>query len=141
MEIKKPIIFFDLETTGIDTLNDRIVQIAIIKLSADGREEKERLINPTIPIPEEVTKIHGVSNEMVANEPTFKQLAKGLFQFIEGCDIAGYNHINFDMPMLIEEFARAGIAFPDPEAQYIDVMKIYFKFHPRTLSAAYQTLL
>ena len=139
MQIKKPIVFFDLETTGTDTLNDRIVQIAIIKVSADGeRVEKERLINPTIHIPAEVTKVHGVSNEMVKDAPTFQQVAKSLFEFIKGCDLAGYNHLNFDMPILIEEFARAGIVFPEPDVQYIDVMKIYFHFHPRTLSAAYQ---
>lgn len=138
MQLKKPIIFFDLETTGTNTLNDRIVQIAIIKLSAEGKVEKERLINPTIPIPPEVSKIHGVTDEMVKDEPTFRQIAKGLYKFMEGCDLAGYNHLNFDMPMLIEEFARAGIAFPAPDAQYIDVMKIYFHYHPRTLSAAYQ---
>ncbi|WP_299452963.1 3'-5' exonuclease [uncultured Microscilla sp.] len=139
MQIKKPIVFFDLETTGTDTLNDRIVQIAIIKLAADGtREEKERLINPTIPIPPVVTKVHGVSDEMVKDAPTFHQVAKSLFEFIKGCDLAGYNHLNFDMPLLIEEFARAGVVFPEPDVQYIDVMKIYYHFHPRTLSAAYQ---
>jgi DNA polymerase-3 subunit epsilon len=75
---------------------------------------------------------------MVKDEPTFQQVAKSLFGFIKGCDLAGYNHLNFDMPILIEEFARAGIVFPEPDVQYIDVMKIYFHFHPRTLSAAYQ---
>lgn len=138
MQFKKPVIFFDLETTGTDTFNDRVVQIAIIKVSKEGKEEKERIINPTIHIPDEAAAIHGVTNEMVKDAPTFQQVAKSLYKFMEDCDLAGYNHLNFDMPMLIEEFARAGIVFPDPNARFIDVMKIYFHFHPRTLVAAYQ---
>ena len=140
MQFRKPIIFFDLETTGRDTLKDRIVQIAIIKITEDGkREEKERIVNPTIHIPDEVIKVHGITNEMVKDAPTFKQLAKSLYKFMEGCDLAGYNHLGFDMPILIEEFARVGVAFPDPNTQYIDVMKIYLHFNPRTLAAAYQS--
>jgi len=112
--MQKPIVFFDLETTGVSTSNDRIVQIGAIKRMPDGTEEvKNVLINPTIPIPEGATMVHGISNEDVQDSPKFVQIAKSFAAWLAGCDLAGYNSDNFDVPMLIEEFSRAGIEFPE----------------------------
>ncbi len=110
LKLKRPIIFFDIEATGIDVVKDRIVEISYLKIFPDNKEEKDTiLINPTIPIPEKATKIHGISDEMVKNAPTFKEIAPKLLKIFEGCDLAGFNSNKFDIPILVEEFLRAGI--------------------------------
>jgi len=135
----KPIIFFDLETTGISLTQDRIVQIGAIKVMPNGQEEvKNVMINPTIPIPEEATAVHGISDEEVKDKPKFRQIAKSFAAWLSGCDLAGYNSDNFDVPMLIEEFNRVGIAFPEPTTNFIDVLKIERKVNGHTLSATYE---
>ncbi len=135
----KPIIFFDLETTGVSITQDRIVQIGAIKVLPDGSEEvKNVLINPTIPIPAGATAVHGVSDEEVKDKPKFKQIAKSFAAWLAGCDLAGYNSDNFDIPLLIEEFNRAGITFPEPDTNFIDVLKIERKINGHTLGATYE---
>lgn len=135
---KRPIVFFDLETTGLDPVNDRICSMALVKIMPDGeRAEIGDLINPTIPIPAEMTAIHGISDADVLIQPTFKMVANEIKTFITGCDLAGYNIINFDLPMLLEEFGRVGIDVDLSGINLIDVMNIYKKLRPRTLSAAY----
>ncbi len=125
MKLTRPIIFFDLETTGTDIVYDRIVQIGAIKMNPDRtQEEKNVLINPTIPIPKEASDVHGITDEMVKNKPKFRQVAKAMFEWFKGCDLGGYNSDNFDLPMLIEEFSRAGIEFPEGEIHLVDVLKI-----------------
>jgi DNA polymerase-3 subunit epsilon len=139
MLITRPLVFFDLETTDVEVTEARIIQLAYIKLNMDGtREEKSRLINPTIPIPKESIKIHGITDEMVKDAPTFKQIWKGLYKIFENCDIAGYNSDIFDIPVLIEEFARIGILFPCWDANYVDVLKNERRINPNTLSAVYE---
>lgn len=137
IELKRPLAFFDCESTGLDVAKDRIVSIAIIKIFPDGEvTEKYQLIDPTIEIPAEATKIHGISNENVCTCPTFKQLSKGILEHFKDCDIAGYNTNSYDIPLLCEEFARVGIDFPLPETNFIDVCQIFKKREERTLSAA-----
>lgn len=139
LNLKKPIVFFDLETTGVDITHDRIVEISIIKVMPDGQEiERTRRVNPGIPIPAEATAVHGITNEMVANEPAFKQLAKSLANELTGCDLAGFNSNRFDIPMLDQEFQRAGVKFDFSKARFVDVQTIFHKKEPRTLSAAYR---
>jgi DNA polymerase-3 subunit epsilon len=139
LKLKRPIVFFDLETTGLDVVNDRIVEISIVKVYPDGKEEiKTKRINPTIPISEEASKIHHISNEDVKDEPTFKLIAKSLAQFIEGCDVAGFNSNRFDVPLLVEEFLRAGVDFDMKKRKFIDVQSIFHKMEKRTLIAAYK---
>jgi len=139
LNLIRPILFLDLETTGLNVATDRIIEICVLKLSPDGtREIKTRRINPTIPISPEAQAIHGISNEDVANEPTFKEIAKSLAKWMEGCDIAGYNSTKFDVPMLSEEFLRAGIDFDFRKRKLIDVQNIFHKLEQRTLKAAYQ---
>ena len=139
MKINKPIVFFDLETTGTSTEHDRIIQIATTKIHPDGtREEKTRLINPGIPIPPGATEVHGITDEMVANQPTFKQIANALFDFFFGCDLAGYNSNDFDIPLLIQEFHRLSIEFPTWDPVTLDGMKIETLLNPRTLSAVFE---
>lgn len=139
ISIKNPLVFVDIETTGIDIVNDRIVEIAVLKIYVDGREElKIRRVNPTIPIPPQATAIHGITDEDVKNEPTFKEIAKSLANFIEGCDFAGYNSNKFDFPLLAEEFLRADIDFDLKKRKFIDVQTIFHKMEKRTLSAAYK---
>lgn len=140
LNLDKDLVFFDLETTGVSVSNDRIVQIGIVKVFADGREnlEKCRLINPTIPIPKEASDIHGITNEDVKNEPTFQQLAKGLRDLIGDADLCGFNSNRFDVPMLIEEFNRVNLDFDMTNRKSIDVWKIFQKMEPRNLSAAYK---
>jgi len=135
----KPIVFFDLETTGISITQDRIVQIGAIKVLPDGSEEvKNVLINPTIPIPIGATAVHGISDEEVKDKPKFRQIAKSFAAWLAGCDLAGYNSDNFDVPMLIEEFNRVGIPFPEQGTQFIDVLKIERKVNGHTLGATYK---
>lgn len=139
LNVKNPIVFFDLETTGIDLAKDRIVEICILKVFPDGHEEvKTRRVNPTIPIPAQATAIHGISNEDVKDCPTFKEVAKSLVQLIEGCDFAGYNSNKFDLPLLAEEFIRAEIDFDLKKRKFVDVQTIFHKMEQRTLSAAYK---
>jgi DNA polymerase-3 subunit epsilon len=137
LNLQKPIVFFDIESTGTNVAADRIVEICVLKVNPDGTEEtKTRRINPTIPIPPEVTLIHGISDEDVKDEPTFKAIAKGLLDFIGNSDLAGYNSNKFDVPMLIEEYYRAGIEFPMDDRKLIDIQNIFHQMEQRTLSAA-----
>ncbi len=139
LNLKNPIVFFDVETTGLDVATDRIVEISILKVLPNGAEEcKTRRINPTIPIPKEVTAIHGITDADVAGCPTFAEIAKSLAAYIEGCDIAGYNSLRFDIPVLAEEFIRAGINFDFRKRKLVDVQAIFYKMEPRTLTAAYK---
>ena len=139
LQLKRPIIFFDLETTGVDTSHDRIVEISMIKVGVDGTKQiKTRRINPEMPIPAEATAVHGISDEDVKDEPTFKQIAKSLAQFIEGCDFGGFNSNRFDLPVLVEEFLRAGVSVDFKRRKYVDVQNIFHKKEQRTLMAAYK---
>ncbi|MBS1741188.1 MAG: 3'-5' exonuclease [Bacteroidetes bacterium] len=139
LALTKPIIFFDLETTGTDHSRDRIVELALVKLKTDGtRESFIKRINPTIPIPVETSAIHGIYDADVKDAPTFKQIAHQLFDWMKNCDLGGYNSSKFDIPLLAEEFLRVGITVDFTERQMIDVQQIFFKMESRTLSAAYQ---
>ncbi len=136
--LKRPIVFFDLETTGTDHVKDRIVELAFIKLMPDGKKEKYvKKINPTIPIPPESTHFHGITDNDIKDCPTFKQIAHELYDWMKGCDMGGYNSSKFDLPLLAEEFLRAGVNVDFTERQMIDVQQIFFKMEARTLSAAY----
>ncbi|MDD2381169.1 MAG: 3'-5' exonuclease [Mariniphaga sp.] len=139
LKLKNPVVFLDLETTGIDIVKDRIVEIALLKIQLDGTE-KELLqrINPQIPISAEATRIHGITNDDLANDHTFKEVAKVLAKFIEGCDLAGYNSNRFDIPLLAEEFLRADIDIDLKKRKFIDVQAIFHKMEKRTLKAAYK---
>jgi DNA polymerase-3 subunit epsilon len=139
LNLKNPLVVFDLETTGVDVARDRIVEISTIKVMPDGTEEvKTRRINPTIPIPAEVTKIHGISNDDVKDCPTFKEIAKNLAKYIEGCDVAGYNSTKFDVPILVEEFLRANVEVDFRNRRMVDVQNIFHRMEQRTLIAAYK---
>lgn len=139
LNLKNPIVFFDIESTGLNVATDRIVEISIIKINPDGSEEiKTRRINPTIPISPEAQKVHGISDEDVKNEPTFAQIAKSLAKWMEGCDIAGYNSMKFDIPLLSEEFLRADVDFDFRKRKLVDVQNIFHKMEQRTLTAAYK---
>ena len=134
----KGAVFFDLETTGLDVSKERIVQLAVVKINIDGsKEEKNVIVNPTIPIPKEASDVHGITDEMVKDAPEFKQVAKSFYEYIEGCDLFGYNITGFDIPLLVEELIRAGIDYNFDNIKIVDVMSIYKKLHPRTLSACY----
>lgn len=140
LKLRRPIVFFDLETTGTNITQDRIVEISIVKL-LPGQEEplvKTRRINPEVPIPAAATAIHHITDADVASEPTFKQVARSLADFIKGCDIAGFNSNRFDVPLLDEEFHRAGVDFDFHKAHFVDVQTIFFKMEPRNLTAAYK---
>jgi len=139
LNLKNPLAFFDLEATGIDTIKDRIVEISIVKLMPNGEKEiHTHKINPTVAIPEITTKIHGISDEDVKDAPTFKQMAKTFASILKGCDLAGFNIMRFDVPMLVEEFLRAGVDFDISNRKLIDLQRIYHMMEPRTLSAAYK---
>ena len=139
LNLKNPIVFFDLETTGINIAADRIVEIAYLKVDLNGNETaKSQRINPEMPIPENVTAIHGISNEDVKDAPTFNEVARSLAKEIEGCDLAGYNSIRFDIPLLAEEFLRAGVDIDLSRRKFVDVQVIFMKMEPRTLTAAYK---
>ena len=141
MELKltRPICFFDLETTGTDVSKDRIVEISILKVFPNGnKESKTWLVNPTIPIPAQSTDVHGITNEKVANEPTFKQLSEQIHNMIKDADLAGFNSDRFDIPLLAEELLRAEIDFDLNDRVTIDIQTIFHKMEQRTLSAAYQ---
>jgi DNA polymerase-3 subunit epsilon len=137
LELTKPLCFFDLETTGTAISKDRIVEMAVLKLHQDGtQEKKEWRINPEQPIPEEASKVHGITDEMVADEPTFKECSRAIYDFIKGCDLAGYNSDRFDIPLLAEELLRAEIPFDFKNIKTVDVQTIFHKMEARTLAAA-----
>ncbi|WP_455168974.1 exonuclease domain-containing protein [Aegicerativicinus sediminis] len=139
LKLNKPICFFDLETTGINISTDRIVEIAILKVFPDGKEVSKRwLVNPEIPIPAEVTKIHGISDEDVADKPTFKELAKEIHSIIKDSDLGGFNSNRFDIPLLAEELLRAEVDFDMRNCHAVDVQTIFHKMEQRTLEAAYK---
>ncbi|MFR9166511.1 MAG: exonuclease domain-containing protein [Dysgonomonas sp.] len=139
LNLKNPIVFFDLETTGTNIVHDRIVEISYLKVFPNGKKEsKTRRINPEMPIPPESTAIHNISDEDVKDCPTFKQVAKSLADQIEGCDLAGFNSSRFDIPLLVEEFLRAGIDMDFTKRKLIDVQVIFHKKEKRTLEAAYK---
>ena len=139
LNLKKPIIFFDLETTGVNISHDRIIELSYIKVYPNGTEEEKSMrINPEMSIPAESTAIHHITDEDVADKPTFKQIAKELAKVFEGCDIAGYNSNRFDIPLLMEEFLRAGINIDLSRQKFVDVQTIFHKMEQRTLSAAYK---
>ena len=139
LSLTKPIIFFDLETTGVNIATDRIVEISILKVFPNGnKESKTWLVNPEIEIPAEAAAIHGITNEKVVTEPTFKELAATVNELIADCDLAGFNSNRFDIPLLAEELMRAGIDFDMKNRKAIDVQVIFHKKEQRTLSAGYQ---
>jgi DNA polymerase-3 subunit epsilon len=139
LKLTRPIACVDLETTGVSVTQDRIVEISIIKIHPDGkREVKTRRINPGMPIPIEVSKIHGIYDADVANEPSFKELANSIKQFLENCDLCGFNSNKFDFPILTEEFFRVGLDVNFRDRHLVDVQQIFFKKEPRNLSAAYK---
>ena len=135
----KPMAFFDLETTGTNFQNDRIVEISVIKLFPDGeREVKTRLVNPEMHIPEESSAIHGIRDEDVKDAPTFKNISKNLYIYLEGCDLGGYNIAKFDVPVLVKEFSRSGLNFSLEGRRIVDAYSLFCKMEPRTLKAAYK---
>ncbi|MBR7114430.1 MAG: ribonuclease H-like domain-containing protein [Alistipes sp.] len=139
LNLKRPIVFFDLETTGVDTAKDRIVEVSMIKIMPDGEEiVRTRRINPQMHIPEQATAIHGITDEDVKDAPTFAQVAKSMAQFIEGCDFGGFNSNRYDLPMLVEEFLRAGVDVDFKRRRFVDVQNIFHKMEQRTLVAAYK---
>lgn len=139
LNLTKPLIVFDLETTGLDLVNDRVIQISYIKVSPDGSEERGNLfVNPQKPIPAEVEQLTGITNEQVAQAPTFQELASKLNSVFSGCDFAGFNSNHFDIPMLAEEFLRAGIDFDFSKCRLIDVQTIFHRMERRNLAAAYK---
>jgi|TARA_B110000902_G_C14128514_1_gene521012 DNA polymerase-3 subunit epsilon len=139
LNLSKPIVFFDLETTGVNIATDRIVEIAILKVFPNGnKESKTWLVNPEMEIPKESSEIHGITNEKVVTEPTFKELASKVSEMIAGCDLAGFNSNRFDIPLLAEELMRAGIDFDMNDRKAIDVQVIFHKKEQRTLGAGYQ---
>jgi DNA polymerase-3 subunit epsilon len=139
LNLKIPLCFFDLETTGINVTQDRIIEIAVIKVMTNGEViRKSNLVNPTVPISSESTAIHGITNEAVTGKPTFKEVAKDYVKFFEGADLAGFNILKFDVPMLVEEFLRAGVEFDYSRKKLIDAQKIFHMMEKRTLSAAFR---
>lgn len=139
LNLKTPVAFFDLESTGINISTDRIVEISILKVHPNGRQEiKTSLINPTIPIPAESSAIHGIYDKDVIDSPTFKSLSRELFQFLEGADLAGFNVLKFDIPLLVEEFLRSGIDFDIEKRNILDSQKIFHMMEKRNLAAAYK---
>lgn len=139
LNLKRPIVFLDLETTGVDPAKDRIVEISLVKVMPDGSQEvKTRRLNPEMHIPEAASAVHGIHDEDVANCPTFREISKSLWSYISGCDFAGYNSNKFDIPVLVEEFLRAGIDVDMDKCRFIDVQNIFHRMEQRTLVAAYK---
>lgn len=137
LNLKNPIIFFDLETTGINIASDRIVEISYLKVELNGNETTKTLrVNPGIPIPPKTTEIHGISDDDVKDSPTFNEVGKGVARDFEGCDLAGYNSTKFDIPLLAEEFLRSGIDIDLKRRKFVDVQIIFMKMEQRTLAAA-----
>jgi DNA polymerase III subunit epsilon len=139
LKLRNPLVFFDLETTGINIATDRIVEICLLKVFPSGERtvHTERL-NPQVPIPTEASLIHGIYDDDVKDKPTFKQAARNLAAMLEGADLAGFNVLKFDLPLLVEEFLRAGINFDPSSRKVVDVQRIYHLMEPRNLSAAYK---
>ena len=139
LNLQKPLVIFDLETTGLDLVKDRIIQLSYIKVYRDGREERvNELVNPEKPIPAEVQDLTGITDDMVKDKPTFKQIAQRLCNAFVGCDFAGFNSNHFDVPLLAEEFLRAGIDFDFSKCRLIDAQTIFHKMERRNLAAAYK---
>ena len=139
LKLDRPIVFFDLETTGVDIVKDRIVEICLLKVFPNGNQESKVMrINPTIHIPEEASAVHGIYDADVADCPTFKEVAEEVYDFIRGCDLGGFNSNHFDIPMLVEEFLRNGINIDLRNTRCVDVQNIYHKLERRTLIAAYK---
>ena len=139
LKLKRPIVFIDLETTGINVSSDRIVEISALKIHPNGKEQwLNTRVNPEMHIPEKATEIHGISDTDVTGSPTFKEIAKNIAVFLEGCDLAGYNAIKFDIPVLAEEFLRVNLDFNFRKRRYVDPQVIFYKKEQRTLAAAYQ---
>ncbi|MEP5611529.1 MAG: 3'-5' exonuclease [Cyclobacteriaceae bacterium] len=139
LNLKNPLVVFDLETTGTNISQDRIVEMAFVKIFPDGStEEKHRKVNPTIPIPLETSLIHGIYDDDVKDEPNFKQIAKSMAQWLEGCDLSGFNCVGFDVPMLVEEFLRANVDFDVDSRKIVDAQKIFHNMEKRNLTAAYK---
>jgi len=139
LSTKNPIAFIDIETTGVNAESDRIIEITIAKVHLNGTiEVKTKRFNPEVPIPEEATKIHGITDADVANEPTFKKVAKGMLAFITGCDLAGYSSNRFDIPLLNAEFIRAGVEFDYEGVVFYDICNIFMRKEGRTLADAYR---
>ena len=139
LHLTKPLVVFDLETTGLDIITDRIIQLSYIKVTPDGTEVRgNHLINPERAIPAFVTDLTGISNETVADQPTFKEMAPQLAESFKGCDFAGFNSNRFDVPILAEEFLRAGVDFDFTKCRLIDAQTIFHKMERRNLAAAYK---
>ena len=139
LKLNKPLVFFDLETTGLNIITDRIVEISILKLHPDEKKEiKEFLVNPGIPISEKASSIHGIKDEDVKNKPSFAVVGNEIAAFIKNCDFAGYNSNKFDVPLLYEEFIRHNIDFDWTKSKFVDVQVLFMKKEPRNLSAAYK---
>tara|TARA_B100000780_G_C21081927_1_gene435731 strand:+ start:219 stop:989 length:771 start_codon:yes stop_codon:yes gene_type:complete len=139
LKLSRPLAFFDLETTGISVGKDKIIEICVIKLDIDGTETTRTWrINPDMPIPKESSNIHGITDDMVADLPFFKDFSKEIYQFIKDADLSGYNSNRFDLPLIAEEFLRVGIDFDMTNRRSIDVQSVFFKMEPRTLTAAYK---
>jgi DNA polymerase-3 subunit epsilon len=139
LQLTNPLVFLDLETTGVNLSSDRIVEIAMIRIQPDGtRQVKRKLINPEMPIPQASSDVHGITDEMVKDAPTFKQAGNEIKQFLENCDLGGYNSNRFDIPLLMEEFLRTGLDVNLSERKMVDVQHIFYSMEPRTLSAAYK---
>ncbi len=139
LNLKKPLAFFDLETTGVNIVRDRIVEISIVKAVPSGElEVLTHRVNPEMPIPVESSMVHGIYDDDVKDAPTFKKIAKNIAAFLEGCDLAGFNSNRFDIPVLVEEFLRAGVDFDTKNRRTVDAQRIYHMMEPRNLSAAYK---
>ena len=139
LKLKRPVVFLDLETTGINVSADRIVEISLLKVTPDGKEQwMTSRVNPEMPIPPKVTAIHGISDSDVVDSPTFGEIAKNVAAFMDGCDLAGYNAVKFDIPVLAEEFLRTNVDFNFSKRKYVDPQVIFYKREQRTLAAAYQ---
>ena len=139
LQLTRPIAFIDLETTGVNLSSDRIVEIAIVKILPDGsRQTKRKLLNPQMPIPKASSDIHGITDEMIKDAPTFKQSANEIKQFLENCDLGGYNSNRFDIPVLMEEFLRSEMEVDLSDRKMVDVQHVFYTMEPRTLSAAYK---
>lgn len=139
LNLRNPLVFFDIESTGTNITHDRIIEIAMIKIMPNGEIlKKSNLINPTIPIPKESIVFHGISDEDVKDKPTFKEVARDYARFLEGADLAGFSIVKMDVPMLVEEFIRAGVDFDYQRKRIVDAQKIFHLMEKRTLSAAYR---
>jgi DNA polymerase-3 subunit epsilon len=137
LQLIRPLVFLDLETTGINLSSDRIVEIAMIRIQPDGsRQVKRKLLNPEMPIPSASSDVHGITDEMVKDAPTFKQAGNEIKQFLENCDLGGYNSNRFDIPLLMEEFLRADLEVDLSQRKMVDVQHIFYQMEPRTLTAA-----